>query len=162
MYSEWARDEIHIDGLEVFAHHGVYEEEQKEGQIFYVNAVLHMDTHAAGVGDELEYTVDYGSVCRFINDWMRQNTCRLLEAVAERMANALLLHYKMISAVDLEIQKPHAPVRLPFEMISVKVHRRWHRAYIALGSNMGDRETYLAGAMPFPYTDSAFRTYFMK
>ena len=67
MYSEWARDEIHIDGLEVFAHHGVYEEEQKEGQIFYVNAVLHMDTHAAGVGDELEYTVDYGSVCRFIN-----------------------------------------------------------------------------------------------
>ncbi|MCI8286612.1 MAG: 2-amino-4-hydroxy-6-hydroxymethyldihydropteridine diphosphokinase [Lachnospiraceae bacterium] len=147
MYSEWARDEIHIDGLEVFAHHGVYEEEQKEGQIFYVNAVLHMDTHAAGVGDELEYTVDYGSVCRFINDWMRQNTCRLLEAVAERMANALLLHYKMISAVDLEIQKPHAPVRLPFEMISVKVHRRWHRAYIALGSNMGDRETYLAGAL---------------
>lgn len=147
MYSEWTRDEIRIDRLEVFAHHGVYEEEQKEGQIFYVNAVLYMDTCGAGVSDELEYTVDYGNVCRFINDWMRQNTCRLLEAVAERMANALLLRYGKVSAVDLEILKPHAPVRLPFEMISVKVHRSWHQAFIALGSNMGDREAYLDGAL---------------
>lgn len=147
MYSEWAKDEIHIDGLEVFAHHGVYEEEQKEGQIFYVNAVLYGDIHRAGVSDELEYTVDYGNVCRFITDWMRQNTCRLLEAVAERMATELLLRYRAVYAVDLEIQKPHAPVRLPFEMISVKIHRSWHRAYIALGSNMGDREAYLSGAV---------------
>ncbi len=147
MYSEWVRDEIHIDRLEVFAHHGVYEEEQKEGQIFYVNAVLYMDTCWAGVSDELEYTVDYGKVCRFIHDWMRQNTCRLLEAVAERMANELLLRYRMVSAVDLEILKPHAPVRLPFEMISVKIHRSWHQAFIALGSNMGDREAYLDGAL---------------
>ncbi|MCI8800629.1 MAG: 2-amino-4-hydroxy-6-hydroxymethyldihydropteridine diphosphokinase [Lachnospiraceae bacterium] len=147
MFSEWAEDEIHIDGLEIYAHHGVYEEERTNGQTFYVNAVLYMDTHVAGVSDELEYTTDYGNVCRFMNDWMRQNTCRLLEAVAERMANALLLCYRMVSAVDLEIQKPHAPVRLPFEMISVKVHRSWHRAYIALGSNMGDREAYLSGAL---------------
>ncbi|MCR2047659.1 2-amino-4-hydroxy-6-hydroxymethyldihydropteridine diphosphokinase [Acetatifactor muris] len=147
MFSEWAEDEIHIDGLEIYAHHGAYEEERTNGQTFYVNAVLYMDTHVAGVSDELEYTTDYGNVCRFMNDWMRQNTCRLLEAVAERMANALLLRYRMVSAVDLEIQKPHAPVRLPFEMISVKVHRSWHRAYIALGSNMGDREAYLSGAL---------------
>ena len=37
MYSEWAEDEIHIDRLEVFAHHGVYPEETRNGQIFYVN-----------------------------------------------------------------------------------------------------------------------------
>ncbi len=42
MYSEWARDEIHIDGLEVFAHHGVYEEEQKIGRASCRERVLRL------------------------------------------------------------------------------------------------------------------------
>ncbi|HBA50596.1 MAG TPA: 2-amino-4-hydroxy-6-hydroxymethyldihydropteridine pyrophosphokinase [Lachnospiraceae bacterium] len=147
MYSEWAKDEIHIDRLEVFAHHGVYPEETREGQIFYVNAVLHTDMSRAGCSDELEHTVDYGAVCRFITNWMQENTCKLLEAVAGRLSEALLLKYSMISAVSLEIVKPYAPVRLPFEGISVRVYRCWHRAYIGLGSNLGDREGYLSGAV---------------
>ncbi len=147
MYSEWARDEIHIDRLEVFAHHGVYPEETRAGQTFYVNAVLYVDTCRAGSSDELEDTVDYGAVCHFIAGWMRSYTCKLLEAVTGRLAEALLLNYPMISAVDLEIIKPFAPVHLPFEGISVKVHRRWHMAYIGLGSNLGDREGYLSGAV---------------
>ena len=60
MYSEWAEDEIHIDRLEVFAHHGVYPEETRNGQIFYVNAVLYTDMDRACISDELEDTVDYG------------------------------------------------------------------------------------------------------
>lgn len=147
MYSEWAKDEIHIDRLEVFAHHGVYPEETRDGQTFFVNAVLYMDTHQAGVSDELEHTVNYGSVCRFITEWMQENTCKLLEAVAEKLAEAILLRWEMLFAVRLEIVKPFAPVGLPFEGISVRVYRSWHRAFIALGSNMGDREGYLAGAV---------------
>lgn len=147
MYSEWAKDEIHIDRLEVFAHHGVYPEETRNGQTFYVNAVLYTDMGKAGASDELEHTVDYGAVCHFITKWMQENTCRLLEAVAERLSQALLLNYSPVSAVSLEIVKPFAPVRLPFEEISVRVYRCWHRAYIALGSNMGERESFLTGAL---------------
>ena len=40
-------DKIEIKGLEVFAHHGVYEEEQRLGQKFVVSAVLSLDTTAA-------------------------------------------------------------------------------------------------------------------
>lgn len=147
MYSENAKDEIHIDRLEVFAHHGVYPKETREGQTFYVNAVLYTDMRKAGESDGLEDTVDYGSVCHFITDWMHNNTCKLLEAVAERMSRAILCNYGMLCAVELEIIKPFAPVRLPFEGISVKIFRSWHRAYIAFGSNMGDREGYLSGAL---------------
>ena len=92
MYSEWAKDEIHIDRLEVFAYHGVYPEETRNGQTFYVNAVLYTDMEKAGTSDELEHTVDYGAVCHFITKWMQENTCRLLEAVAERLSEALLLN----------------------------------------------------------------------
>lgn len=147
MHLDWAGDEIRIENLEVYAHHGVYPEETENGQIFYVNAVLYLDVQAAGMGDELEKTVNYGTVCRFINDWMHENTCQLLEAAAERLANALLGEFGLLQGMDLEIRKPHAPIRLPFGCVSVKIHRRWHRAFLALGSNLGSREAYLSGAV---------------
>ncbi len=147
MYSEWAQDEIHIDGLEIFAHHGVFPEETREGQVFYVNAVLYLDTHGAGKSDALENTVDYGEVCHFIDGWMRENTCLLLEAVAEKLSAAILLKYKMLAALHLEIEKPSAPIGLPFESVSLKVHRGWHKAYLGIGSNMGDRRKFLSDAV---------------
>ena len=53
-------DKIEIKGLEVFAHHGVYEEEQRLGQKFVVSAVLSLDTTAAAQTDDLDKTVNYG------------------------------------------------------------------------------------------------------
>jgi len=147
MYFEGAADEIHIERLEVFAHHGVYPEETLNGQCFIVNAVLWLDVQKAGREDDLEYTVNYGQVCHFITDWMQRNTCKLLEAVAERLAKEILLNYKLLSAVELEIQKPQAPIGLPFGTVSVKIRRSWHRAYIGVGSNMGDRQKFLEDAV---------------
>ena len=54
-------DKIEIKGLEVFAHHGVYEEEQRLGQKFVVSAVLSLDTTAAAQTDDLDKTVNYGA-----------------------------------------------------------------------------------------------------
>lgn len=147
MYSEWAKDEIHIDGLEIFAHHGVLPEETKGGQTFYVNVVMYLDVHEAGRSDVLEKTVDYGEVCHFIDDWMRENTCLLLEAVAEKLSAAILQKYRMISSLDLEIVKPFAPIDLPFGTVSIKIHRGWHKAYLGIGSNMGDKQKYLSDAV---------------
>lgn len=143
MYSEWAKDEIRIQELEVFAHHGVYPDETENGQYFYVNAVLHTDVRRAGSEDALERTINYGTVCHFITDWMQENTCLLLEAVAQKLSQALLLEYGALAALELEICKPHAPIRLPFGNVSVKVRRSWHRAYIAVGSNLGNRKTHI-------------------
>lgn len=147
MYSEWAEDEIRIEELEIYAHHGVYPEETRDGQIFYVNGVLYLDVQAGGAADDLEKTINYGTVCRFINDWMHENTCLLLEAAAERLTDALLLEFRTAAGAELEIRKPHAPIRLPFGCVSVKVRRRWHRAYLGVGSNMGNREAYVEGAV---------------
>lgn len=147
MYSEWAQDEIHIDGLEIFAHHGVFPEETRDGQTFYVNGILYLDTQGAGKSDVLGNTVDYGEVCHFINNWMGENTCLLLEAVAWKLSTAILLRYQMLAALDLEIVKPSAPIGLPFKAVSLKVHRRWHKAYLGIGSNMGDRRKYLSDAV---------------
>ena len=147
MYSDFAQDKIIIEMLEVFAHHGVLEEEQKKGQIFQVNAVLYTDVHRAGLEDNLFYSIDYSKVCQFITNWMQENTYQLLEAVAEKMSKAILLKYDRVVAVDLEIRKPQAPISLPFGCISVKIHRRWHTAFLTMGSNMGDKVQYISGAI---------------
>ena len=143
MYSEQGKDEIRIEKLEVYAYHGVYPEERKRGQIFLVNTVLYTDTHRAGTEDKVELSTDYGAVSMFIDRWMKENTCHTLEAVAGNLAREILLNFDLINALDLEILKPEAPIPLTFGCVSVKIHRSWHKAYLSVGSNMGDRKKYL-------------------
>lgn len=140
-------DEIRIDDLEVYAYHGVFPEENEKGQPFYVKAVLYTDTRAAGCQDELTLSTHYGEVCHLINNWMKEHTCKLIETVAEGTAREILLHFPLIKELDLEIRKPQAPVGLPFQSVSVRIHRGWHKAYIALGSNMGSRERIISQAV---------------
>jgi dihydroneopterin aldolase/2-amino-4-hydroxy-6-hydroxymethyldihydropteridine diphosphokinase len=68
----------------------------------------------------------------------------LIEAACENLCQRLLKEFGQLQAVELELQKPHAPIGLPFENVSVTMYRKWHRAYISFGSNMGDRKQLIA------------------
>lgn len=140
-------DRIKIQNLEVFGHHGVFSEETKLGQKFLVNATMYTNTRAAGYSDDLEKSINYGEVCHFITGYMQNHTFKLIEAVAEHMSQAMLMEYPFLQKLDLEIRKPWAPIGLPLENVSVEISRGWHTAYIALGSNMGDKEKYLNEAV---------------
>ena len=137
-------DQIKISRLEVFGNHGVFPEETKLGQKFLVNATLYTDTRGAGLTDDLKQSIHYGEVCHEIHQFLRQHTCRLIEAAAEQLAEHLLLG---IPRLDLEILKPWAPIGLSLDTVSVCISRGWHEAYLALGSNLGDREGYLTKAV---------------
>lgn len=133
-------DEIRIRGLRVFAHHGVFPEENRLGQCFVVNAALRLSTQRAGESDELEHSVHYGEVCQCLTETLQGQTWKLLEAAAEHAARAVLLRFPLIRALELELCKPAAPIPLPFEDVSVCITRRWNRVYLGVGSNLGDRE----------------------
>ncbi|MBS6195844.1 MAG: 2-amino-4-hydroxy-6-hydroxymethyldihydropteridine diphosphokinase [Clostridiales bacterium] len=136
-------DKIRIKNLEIFANHGVFPEENTLGQKFVISAVLHTSTRKAGKSDELTESIHYGEVSHFIKKFVESHTWKLLESVVEHLAQALLLEYPLTEQVDLVIQKPWAPIGLPLETVSVEISRGWHTAYIALGSNMGDKKGYL-------------------
>lgn len=140
-------DQIRIENLRIFAHHGVYREENEKGQNFYLNAVLETDTRRAGLLDDLEMATNYGEVCRFLDRFVREHTYKLIETVAERAAEAVLLNFPFVRRITLEVRKPEAPVPLPFESISVRITRGWHQAYLSCGSNMGERRRHLDGAV---------------
>lgn len=133
-------DEIRIRNLEVYAYHGVYPEENEKGQPFFINTVLYTDTREAGLTDELSKSTNYGEVAEFLDKWTKNNVCMLIETVAEQLACGILLNFPLVKAVDLEVRKPEAPIPLPFESVSVKIHREWHKAYLSVGSNMGEKE----------------------
>lgn len=140
-------DEIHIRDLQVFANHGVFPEENRLGQKFLVSLTMYMDTRKAGRSDQLEDSVNYGAVSAFITSYLQGHTFRLIEAAAQHLAEALLLAYPLLDGVTLELKKPWAPVGLPLDTVSVKISRFWHRAYVALGSNLGDKQAYLDQAV---------------
>lgn len=140
-------DEIRIQNLEVFANHGVFQEETNLGQKFLFSLTMYTDTRKAGKSDCLEESIHYGEVSQFITEYTKKHTRKLIEAAAEDLATALLLHYPLLKGVTLELEKPWAPVGLPLETVSVKISRFWHRSYIALGSNLGDKKAYLDQAV---------------
>lgn len=133
-------DKIYIKNLEVFARHGVFPEENVLGQKFVISAVLYTSLRKAGKTDDLAESIHYGEVSHFIKELVEKNTWKLLETVAERLAEELLLKTKGLEKIRLEIKKPWAPVGLPLETVSVELERGWHTAYIALGSNLGEKE----------------------
>lgn len=136
-------DEIRISNLEVFGHHGVYAEENTLGQKFLISAILYTDTRRAGKTDCLESSIHYGEVCHDIKHMMEEQNYKLLEAVAETVAERLLIKYKTLEAIRLEIKKPWAPIMLPIDTVSVVIQRSWHQVYFSIGSNMGDKKANL-------------------
>ncbi len=140
-------DQIKIEDLEIFANHGVYPEENSLGQKFVISAVLHTDTRRAGSTDDLDASINYGEVSAFITSYVKNHTFKLIERVAEGLAEELLLRYLSLEKIELEVKKPWAPVGLPLRSVSVAIERSWHTAYIALGSNIGDSKQILKDAI---------------
>ena len=140
-------DQIIVEDLQIYAHHGVYRQENEKGQNCYSSAVLDTDTRAAGMADDLGLSTNYGVVCRFLHTFLTEHTYKLIETAAEKASEALLLQFPYVRQVTMEVKKPEAPITVPFGSVSVKITRGWHRVYIACGSNIGDRRAHLSAAV---------------
>lgn len=138
-------DKITIKGLEVFANHGVYDFEKKNGQKFYVDLDFFLDTSV--IVDNIEKTVHYGLVAEEIKRFLVENNYDLIEILANDLAKDLLHKFDKIHHLTLTINKPNAPIDIPFEDVSATISRGWHTAYIAMGSNLGDKEKYINNAV---------------
>lgn len=138
---------IKIDNLEVYAYHGVFEEEKQKGQQFYINVVLRTDLKKAGRTDCLTDSTHYGEVCLQIKKTMTEMSYDLIERAAEKIIEDILINFPLIQEVTIELRKPNAPIPMEFESVSVQLIRGWHKVYVAFGSNMGEKETYIQNAV---------------
>ena len=96
-------DKIKIKDLEVFAHHGVFKEENVLGQKFVVSVTFFLDTSMAGKNDDLDKSINYADAAWKIKEFLEKNTYKLLETAAEKLAEELLLSYPLAEKVEIEI-----------------------------------------------------------
>ena len=150
-------DKIKIENLEIYAYHGVFPEEKEKGQRFFINATLYTDLRKAGKTDDLTASTHYGEVALLLYEKMTEKSYDLIERAAEVCAEAVLLQFPLIRSITLELRKPEAPIPLPFESVSVVIRRGWKKAYVALGSNIGDSKAHLDGAVEALEADEKVR-----
>jgi len=140
-------DKIYIKDLEIFANHGYFQEEKKLGQKFILSFELDLDLSGAGEEDNLDKTVHYGILCEEIEKEFTKTSYDLIEKAAEEIVNFILLKYETVDKVKLKLKKPWAPVRKHLDYVAIEIERQWHKAYIAIGSNLGDKEKNIKEAL---------------
>lgn len=140
-------DKIYIRDLEFIGYHGVFEEEKKLGQKFYVSLELITNLRDAGLNDDILKTTHYGEVAKTVEKVFFSKKYDLIETLAEDIAREILLNFNLISKLKLEIKKPWAPVGIPLDNVAVEINRKWTEAYISLGSNMGNKKENLEKAI---------------
>ena len=100
---------ISIEGMEFFAYHGCFKEEQIIGTKFSVDLYLETDTTKAESSDNLHDTVNYLSVYQSVKDEM-QTKSDLLEHVARRIINRVKRDFPTIGYARLKIKKLNPPL----------------------------------------------------
>lgn len=115
-------DRIAMRGIRVYANHGVLPRERERGQTFLIDLHLEVDLNESGASDRLEDTVDYGALAAAVHDRVATERWNLIERVAERIAE-LVLEERRVTAVEVTVHKPEAPVRVPFRDIAVTIRR---------------------------------------
>lgn len=140
-------DKIYINNLEFIGFHGVFPEEKKLGQKFLVSLELTVDTREAGKTGDLTKSVHYGLVAQDVEKLFLEKSIDLIETCAENIAEMVLKKYKLVKEVKVIVKKPWAPLQMHFENVAVEITRKWHRVYLSLGSNIGNKRKNLLEAI---------------
>jgi len=116
-------DRIEIRDLRVVGVHGVLPEERERAQPFSLDIVAWIDTAAAQRSDALADTVDYGALAQSAAEVVTQRSYQLLEALAGRLADALLITDGRLEAVEVTVRKLRPPLPLDVASTGVRVLR---------------------------------------
>lgn len=115
-------DRLAVRGIEVHGHHGVLDAERRDGQLFIADLVLRLDTRRAARSDDLQDTVDYGSLVGRVKDVMGSNPVNLIETLAERIADTCL-EDRRVRSVEVTVHKPDAPIAATFADVTLTINR---------------------------------------
>ena len=127
-------DKIYLKDIEIFANHGVFQEEKTLGQKFILSLELSLDIKEAATTCDLTKSVHYGELCHQVIQVFQEESLDLIESVVNKVANFILDNYSMVNGVKVLLKKPWAPIGR-------------HIAYISMGSNMGNKEENLNNAV---------------
>lgn len=147
-------DEIWLRGISAHAYHGVFATERRTGQQFVLDVGYELDLRPAARADDVALSVSYADVATAVHVELTGEPVNLLETLAERVASAVLA-FPGITAVEVVLHKPQAPLAVPFSDVALTIRRTPLTAVpnepvecvLALGGNLGDVPATLAAAV---------------
>jgi len=113
---------IQIEGMEFYAFHGHYREEQIVGSRFLVDLTIEADTEKPAESDNLKDAVNYQQAYGIVKVQMEQKS-HLLENIASRIINALYSEMNGIKKARVKVSKMNPPVGGKVNSVSVVVER---------------------------------------
>ncbi|KAL3502163.1 hypothetical protein ACH5RR_036612 [Cinchona calisaya] len=116
-------DKLVLRGLKFHGYHGVKQEERKLGQKFLIDVDAWMDLRAAGISDHLADTISYTAIYAIVKEVVEGPSQNLLESVAQLIASRTLAKYPQVSAVRVQVGKPHVAVYGPVDYLGVEILR---------------------------------------
>ena len=111
---------IHLNGLRLFAYHGVLPQENRVGAMYTINLDLTTDFQEASLTDDLTHTINYAEVYQSVKAEMQQPS-KLLEHVVYRIAQRLFNDFPTISAIHLSLYKENPPMEAECRQVGVEV-----------------------------------------
>lgn len=115
-----AEYQIELTEVTGFGYHGLLDFERKNGQEFSVDVTLIVQSPS--VNDEIENTVNYAEVAQIVHDYITGKPVDLIETLADLIADSLF-ELNLVKAVEVTVNKPNAPIEVPFGNVSVTVVR---------------------------------------
>lgn len=116
-------DHIIINGLKLFAYHGVNEEEKVNGQNFILDIECETDLSRPCVTDDLTDTVSYAKIMKAVRAEFTAAKYDLIEKAAQKVADRVLTDFSPIRCVTVTLKKPEAPIKADFDYVAVRIRR---------------------------------------
>jgi len=111
---------ISIEGMEFFAYHGCFKEEQVIGTKFRIDLYLKVDTSTAEKSDQLKDTVNYQSVYQLVKKEM-ETPSKLLEHVGRRILDRIKKEFNTIEHAHIKIRKLNPPLGGKMDFVSLEI-----------------------------------------
>lgn len=98
-----------IEGMEFYAYHGYYKEEQKVGGRYTVDVYLKLPSEKSGETDRLADTVNYEDIYQIVKDVMAE-PANLIEHVAHEILVRLKAKLNLSKKVSVRVRKHRPPM----------------------------------------------------
>lgn len=112
---------IQLRGLRFHAYHGVVAQERLVGNDYEIDLRLHVDVSCAVRSDDVADTVNYAEVYEVVRRQM-STPSNLVEHVAGRIAQALLVQWPQVADVTIVLTKRNPPMSADCQGAGVELH----------------------------------------
>ncbi|HTO28899.1 MAG TPA: dihydroneopterin aldolase [Devosia sp.] len=124
MSQDFAGDRIILKDLGFYGYHGVFAEEAKLGQRFFIDLEIGLDLSEPARTDRLSSGTSYGDVYDVVKSTFEAKRTKLLEALAQNIVDAIFDKFQGVEWIVIRVRKPEAPIAMVRGEAAIELHRR--------------------------------------